>query len=549
MSGRRRLREDDILDVGNGSPQLASGYHHMHGPTTLEMLGDDAAVAEMVTWHEIAHAGLNATTTFGLLLQRIGWYSHFNPTPANRERLNALIAAARRTHEVYATSLGAWAVVPDIDADRLLADYPGYWGFLNDARRLYAGFREGSLASYAIVEGVALAAMNVSLGVDPHAEEAGATFSVDQLGPEGAPDARFTKLVAAGPPRIEMFREDPTWHRRLRDLVERLEPLDAQQRLLCSGVEAVFGWASEVLADEGQLTVAYDGHLSANEKAELEATGFARRFARYLGDQRVVARDGRERLLVDVLNRTPDDLPDRPSFVVVLRPTEQLLEDYEVDAAGRIAILEASDHGLSVGLRWRQPSASGQSLRLGLLDSPDALGRLARDLAAAGQPVVSSVALTSTSGASHLAARWHPGLLRFTYTTFLLDFDPIQASDLMSGLGPHSPGTWADCLSCTQLGRRQEGLSIAYLRFLPAPEPPPGRSDWPTYGEMAFVALGSDVAARAVHAHWCSHDSFSAEDRPFTDWPPFHELLVRLSLDEPRAGFSRSHSISALSTR
>ena len=471
MSERRRLRDDDILDVGNTASQMASGYHRMHGPTTLEMLGDDAAVAEMVTWHEIAHAGLNATTTFGLLLQRVGWHSHLNPTPANRERLDVLIAAAWRTHEVYATNLGAWAVAADVDADRLLADYPGYWGFLDDARRLYDGFREGSLASYAIVEGVVLAAMNVLLGVDLNAEEAGATFSVDQLGPKGTPDARFAKLVAAGPPPIEMFREDSTWHRRLRDLDERFEPLDAQQRLLRLGAEAVFGWATEVLADEGQLTVAYDGHLSANEKAGLEATGFARMFARYLGDQRVVARDGRERLLVDVLNRAPDDLPDRPSFVVVLRPTEQLLEDYEVDAAGRIAILEASDHGLSVGLRWRQPSASGQSLRLGLLDSPDALGRLARDLAAAGQPVVSSVALTSTSGASHLAARWHPGLLRFTYTTFLLDFDPIQASDLMSGLGLHSPGTWADCLSCTQFGRRQEGLSIAYLTAATVPFP------------------------------------------------------------------------------
>ncbi len=524
-------------------PQVASGYHRMHGPTTLKMLGDDAEVAEMVTWHEIAHAGLNATTTYGLLLQRVGWDSHLDPTPANRERLAALVGAARRTHEVYATSLGAWAVAVDVDRDRLLADYPGYWGFSDDAKGLYAGFREGSLASYAIVEGVALAAMNVSLGDDLQAEEVGATFSVDQLGPEGTPDARFAKLVAAGPPRIEMLDEAPTWQRRLRDLDE---PLDATQRLLRTGVEAVFGWAAEVLADQGQPTVAYDGHLSAAQKAELEATGFAQRFAKYLGDQRVVVREGREPLLVDVLDGAPDGLPERPAFVVVLRQTEHLLEDYEVDAAGRAAILEASDHGLSAGLRWRQPSASGQNLRLGLLDSPDALGRLARDLAAVGQPVVSSAALTSTSGASDLAARWHPALLRFTYTTFLLDLDPIQASDLMSELGPHSPGAWADCLSCIQLGRRQEGLSIAYLRFLPARERPLGRPGWPTYGEMAFVALGSDVAARAVHAHWCSDDSFGAEDRPFADWPPFHELLVRLSQDEPRAGFARSHPTSAI---
>ncbi len=77
----------------------------------------------MVTWHEIAHAGPNATTTYGLLLQWVGWDSHLDPTLANRERLAALVGAARRTHEAYATSLGAWAVAVDVDADRLLADY------------------------------------------------------------------------------------------------------------------------------------------------------------------------------------------------------------------------------------------------------------------------------------------------------------------------------------------------------------------------------------------------------------------------------------------
>ena len=59
-------------------PQVASGYHRMHGSTILKMLGDDAEVAEMVTWHEISHAGLNATTTYGLLLQRVGWDSHLD---------------------------------------------------------------------------------------------------------------------------------------------------------------------------------------------------------------------------------------------------------------------------------------------------------------------------------------------------------------------------------------------------------------------------------------------------------------------------------------
>lgn len=158
------LKDDDVLEASTSQSASASGAT-VPGRGSLLYPGGVDEMRSMVAEHERLHMDLNAHSSFGALLVRLGREVDRMGSDqgglARHARLGELVECCRTTHEVYATPISLWHTV--LSADDALDSYPGYRTYLELGRKLCHGFLEWSMAAEYLIVAACWVAMQIPL--------------------------------------------------------------------------------------------------------------------------------------------------------------------------------------------------------------------------------------------------------------------------------------------------------------------------------------------------------------------------------------------------
>jgi hypothetical protein len=150
--------------------------------------GETSERTLLAVTHEAMHAGLNATTAFGVFLSAYAVLAH--DSPSYSKGLQSLVEKCRRVHEAYATYESVWLVTSG-DA-KVLAPYPSYELSYREASSLVS-LPDSSLAKKLMIEAAVRASMQPK-GVESLLEHNLPLEPSRWLRARDEPDGRFSIL-------------------------------------------------------------------------------------------------------------------------------------------------------------------------------------------------------------------------------------------------------------------------------------------------------------------------------------------------------------------
>ncbi len=443
------LRDDDVLTgLLMAAPAGAHGAHLPGAGTNVHVhTGTPSDEASMIAYHEAAHLGLNHLTAFGLMLQVMGAESlPPKSSPTIHERLSAMVDLCRNTHEVFATTSGVWRSTADFDG--ALTSYPAYKQYFDAGRSLAGSLREGSFAAHTAVECACWAAMQAPVGELLH--QHGVEGLTSELVPENLrPDVRLNVLLDAHlDPRMLDVALPAAWRDKL--MVDGDLDVSDLYAAFIAVASAYYHAFREVLVEAGLPTFAFDEHKSDPAlRSWLEvhppqvagpilsrpgADGIDRFWTVAISDaERVVVWSGRPLIAVH-FGDLPTIVGGHPlghesfavgeeqdsSILVIVRPLQTLLKQYQVDPDSAALLRAAATDGIVTAVRAEASHQSGEIVTvLGILDSRVQLDMLLSVPAVHG--VLASVSEASTWFPAW-SNYWLPALTATSYVVRLLDF-------------------------------------------------------------------------------------------------------------------------------
>lgn len=444
------LRDDDLLMGLAAEEPLPEGSFAPHGRWSVH-LGNAPTErqARMVTHHEMTHALLNRTTTWGGVLFAFGLIARAPKVDscghARRQR-DRMVDATRTTHEVCATACGAWSVGDS--ADELIAPYPEYVPLLAEARALMPRLREGGLAKFAAVYLFARASMQ-SLALSRLLETDWRRFSIDDLADEELPDVRFAMLRDAlqGNGWERLLRE---WRREFAAERARFDVpiVEATENLSREAQVWLYERYARQLRRLGAPTMELNAHnaLMSQSVAMLERAGITDRIEvtppeldsraetrgalRASASERLVLRHG----LVPA--RVPGEhtigvrleLPGGSAqhLFLVVRPLERLLAQYSLSAGDAGRLVESARGDISVALRSSHLEDGELVVELHPIPRPHHLALLLQE--AGDIPMLASVSAAALRVDSWRDS-WLDAIRAKTQMSVLIDLVPVGLLD------------------------------------------------------------------------------------------------------------------------
>ncbi|WP_154676962.1 hypothetical protein [Parafrankia discariae] len=356
--------------------------------------------------HELAHALLNDSTSWGTVLAALAMPGPDDSEQSRRETLSDLVDSCRTTHECFATHASVQrALVSGENAELALRRYPNYVVYLRQALALAPGPDIDPAVRCSAVA-AALTACMQSPALFTLVEQGIRRFRLSMVPVRDHPDTRLQILRGAA---AELWSDAP-W----------LRHGDVFARCLVR--------VGEVLAESGTQTMSRDDHLDM-----LRAV--STRYAEYSGaatppridtDGRVglAAAFARETLRlraprraeVVVADRTspPPPRPGRtgPHLLVTVRPAATLREQFVIDDLGG---LPSGDTPVTC-VQSPDPLRPGG---VGLRSVPDP-GSLLEIIRRSAVPIYASVSATCLLD-ERWCQEWQPALSRASAASILLD--------------------------------------------------------------------------------------------------------------------------------
>lgn len=448
-----RLDGEDILrSAAAPSPR---GMHGVDGQTDLYLGRSHTSPASlMVSRHEAVHFRLMSYSSFGLLVKAV--YDDIVRRQIEPERLLGLVDMMRRTQEIAATAVGLWMTIGD--PDELLAPYPAYRAYLEDARHLARGLVQGSYGSMLLVEQACRAALQIPL---LHLRPDPATWG--SLGPEDLsdhlwPDNRLQVLLGADLALGEVVEAE-------RGAMPASVPMRENDfvRWYHGQSEWVFNYAAAVLKRSGgHATASFNGQI-----LEGKMLGNPEERIRHFREGRAMARVhvSEDRMPLAVREATQEEIADAHpgNCLLVVRPLVRLLDQYVFSEAGEARLRAAACSNAVIGLRQLE-IVEGQPLgRLLVFNSPQELGRIA---------VASKAFLGSVSTSvlfSDWSQKWLPDLAETgCWLSFLIDSDVDDFTEQMKMalLTEAAARPRVEAGHLTLEFQEGESVALAYMRIM-----------------------------------------------------------------------------------
>ena len=500
-------------------------------------LGSDlnADDALMVAQHEATHSLLNRTTAHGAAILTFGGLARSSNSlrASNAEKcLVGLVDRCRTTHEVVATSWGAWA--GNGDPDRLLDPYPGYVDYLDQARAIAPGWLERSDAKALAVLHFCRICMQTRI-LEQLLEAGTDAFSAGEMSDEDCPDLRFAllreTLDRAGWAELEEEGEERFATAGLADLF--LHRDDSKHNFSRRSHMEFQRWLyrrfAAALASHGITTLDWEIYqrqadvlikkLEDEGEGHLPGVQFENADDPREGQREALQVHRGERLM---LKRTPPlvkvaypdawALPQHavgrsepPHHFLAVRPVARILEQYRMSSEGRELLEAGASDDLCAMTRTSRTRGDPPTTILWPIFEPADLDQMVAFWKGKAWflPSISLSAMRNTAWSK----RWMPSFESIENLTALIDCSPQSLLDEWEEAGIHYT---VDPLRLAGPADLSRGALFACI-----PEKSP---------RTKYYAMCSVQTARRIEAYAQSSPAFRHTENPNTD--PDEDLLT-----------------------
>ena len=477
----------------------------------------------MVSAHEATHSLLNRGTSYGTAILTFGLLSRSSDVKRAshaKSCLIGLVSRCRTTHEVVATSWGAWA--GQGDPRELLDPYPGYGSYLARGEAIAPGWPIRSAAKDLAVLHFCRTCMQTQI-LDQLLEDGPDAFDPEELPELDCPDSRFGLLqdsfTRAGWEELEEDAERRFTTEALGDL---FLPRDEVSRDFSRQSYLAFqGWLCErfaaLLATRGAPALDWGVRQRKAEKLfeVLESEGERILFGVQYEDaddpregkrEALDAQLGERLVLCDPAPRAtvtyPEVLPSAHAVggraelthhFITVRPLARVLEQYRMSPDSRKLLEASASSGMCVTTRSAAPASRGpDDVVLYPFFDPADIRQMA-ELWTGQAYVLANVSLSALR-IQAWAERWLSSLQGVARLTALIDCSPRSLFDEWEEAGVRftvgEPG----------LAGSAEAPRGALIGCTPANSP-----------EMTYYALGSVLTARRIESYARSSRAFAGE--------------------------------------